>query len=347
MTGLGSLEDKYSARKRFYDQPKEPASVNAVKNPYVDFYRLGRTGQIITEFRLHTGVCKTSVEIDQITDIHLNYCDAQDLRDEELAYTMQCRQWLANGESLESCAKALDAAQYADQIIITGDTLDYLSHGAEMLTKALIFSRFPEALIAVGGHDVTKEMQTGIPNRLDFDERLAYLASFWPHDIYYTSKNVGDSVIAVVLNCGGAKEGYYHECQIDPLSRDIERARREGKILLLFQHEPISTGNPADTEVNELWHTANVDRNFYDAPFLCGRPGQNDPATDAVYKLITENADVVRGLFCGHYHSAFYMEIQASRPGADGERIPAVIPQYLAVANPCGRCGIVTRIIID
>lgn len=346
MTVFPTPEEKRAAREAFYDQPKGPVSDKAVKNPHVEFYRLGRTGQNITEYRLHSGLGKTPVEIDQITDIHLNYCDAQDMQDEELAYTVQCRHWLANGESLEPCAKALDAAQYADQIVITGDTLDYQSHGAEMLTKALIFTRFPDALVAVGGHDVTKEMQTGLPNRLTLEERLAAAAAIWPHDLYYVSKDVGDSVIAVVLNCGG-REGHYHECQTEPLKRDIERARAEGKIILLFQHEPVSTGNPADTAVDALWVTAHEDRNFYDGPSLCARPGQQDPATDAVYRIITENADVIRGLFCGHYHSAYYTEIHASRPGRNGERIPAVIPQYVALGNPYGRCGNVTRIIVE
>ena len=44
---------------------------------------------------------------------------------------------------------------------------------------------------------------------------------------------------------------------------------------------------------------------------------------------MTHNADVIRGIFCGHWHSDFYTEILAETP--DGKK--TVIPQYVLTGN--------------
>ena len=71
-----------------------------------------------------------------------------------------------------------------------------------------------------------------------------------------------------------------------------------------------------------------------------------DEATEKVYSLITENADVIKGYFCGHRHSAFYTEIKASYKDEKGIH-DAVIPQWVEPGNPyLNHAGIVTRIIV-
>lgn len=71
--------------------------------------------------------------------------------------------------------------------------------------------------------------------------------------------------------------------------------------------------------------------NFYSFPAV-GHPDSADEATMKVYKLITENADVVKGIFCGDYHNAHYTEILASYVDVDGKKQDTVIPQYVTEA---------------
>ena len=62
--------------------------------------------------------------------------------------------------------------------------------------------------------------------------------------------------------------------------------------------------------------------------------------------LITENADVIKGFFCGHRHSAFYTEIKATYTDEKGIH-NATIPQWVEPGNPyLNHVGMVTRIII-
>ena len=69
--------------------------------------------------------------------------------------------------------------------------------------------------------------------------------------------------------------------------------------------------------------------------------------TDRVCKLIFENADVIKGIFCGHHHSAFCTSVYATYCDESGVH-SAKIPQIVAPGNPyLGHCGIVTRIIIN
>ena len=50
------------------------------------------------------------------------------------------------------------------------------------------------------------------------------------------------------------------------------------------------------------------------------------------YDLICSSADVIKGIFCGHLHSAYYNEILASYTDDNGKH-DAVIPQISYAAN--------------
>ena len=267
-----------------------------------------------------TGKGGEPVRIVQITDVHFNLCDEQDMRDEELARTFEHRHWLANGASAVSAERAMNAAKGADQIIVTGDTLDYLSHGAQVMTEKYIWGVDPDALICLGGHDYTKEMQTGVPNTLPAEERLAMCASFWRHDIHYTSRTLGDKVTVVCVNNNGA----YPACAVEPFLADIADARKNGRIILIFGHEPISTFNPADRAVSPIHRYDPYELDYY-AYKGCPEKEWDEPTT-AFINAIRENADVVKGIFCGHEHSAYYTEVIA----ADGTKIP----QHVLEGNP-------------
>lgn len=331
------------ARDWFYAQPQQQVPAFTACEA-VRAYRLAHTGQYIVELNIATPRGGEVIEIDQITDVHLNVIAVEDDGDEEVQGTKLCRLWNREGESILSIIRAMDVAQYADQTVLTGDTLDYLSQGAMRMTRRHILRRDPQVLMAVGRHDLTKQMQTGLPNRRSLEEREALLSELWPHDIYYHAADVGDRVICVALN---NSQGRFLPCQCAPLQADMERARAQGRILLAFMHEPIAT-HDGRGDIETLWHMPGTSplANFSGAGIIGAKPDE-DEATRTVYELLTENADVVRGVFCGHMHSAFYTEIVASQPDASGQRQAARIPMWVAPGNAyCGHAGIVTRIFV-
>lgn len=289
-------------------------------------YRLGEDGVFVREAVFDSGKNDGDPAVlIQLTDLHFNLCTAADESDEEVMYTKQCRKWNADGVSARSAERAMRYAAPFDQTIVTGDSLDYLSKGAEELMRKYVFDADPNVLAALGGHDVTKQMQTGIRDKTPAAERYAELSRFWIHDISYVSRVIKNKVMAVVLDNGAHS---YSEGQAGRLDADIRTAREKGYIMLIFQHEPVSTGDPADTDVpairrNDPWS--------YDLYNCLGHGASG--ATEAVYRLITENADVVRGLFCGHLHSDFYSEVKASYAAADGSVVKTVVPQYILTGN--------------
>ena len=57
-----------------------------------------------------------------------------------------------------------------------------------------------------------------------------------------------------------------------------------------------------------------------------------DAVTREVYELITHSADVIKGIFAGHFHSDIHLDIRASTP--DGT--PTAIPQFISTALAYG-----------
>ena len=328
-------------KRRFWDSPTERITGDD-DAPHKSLFRHTETGIYYRIHRITTGRSKAPIEIDQITDVHFNYCNETDLRNEELADTVQCRKWLAGAASVQGIRNALKMARLADQIVITGDTLDYLSEGAMELTQKEIWDVVPDALICPGGHELTREMQTGKPDREPLEARRAVLESFWKHDMYYTSRVLGNTVMVCAMDnsCG-----LYLPCVAERLREDIRRAREMGWILLLFQHEPIDTGRPEDEACPTLWE---CDGKVYNFRYCIGSARRNtDKSTAEVLSLIRENGDIIRGIYCGHLHSAYYTEIPAFYT-EDGEKKETVIPQYVLEGNPYnGQSGHVLRIIVE
>ena len=67
-------------------------------------------------------------------------------------------------------------------------------------------------------------------------------------------------------------------------------------------------------------------KNFYNGMRL-GNKGTD--ANKTVYNMIINNADVGKGVFAGHKHSDFYLEIL----GTNSNGRPAIIPQYVTTAT--------------
>ena len=64
---------------------------------------------------------------------------------------------------------------------------------------------------------------------------------------------------------------------------------------------------------------------------MVGKPSDKGTgsATEQVYNLITNNGDIIKGVFNGHMHNDYYTEILAKT--ASGE--DTVIPQYTMTAS--------------
>ncbi len=305
-------------------------------------YKLDSMGVYVHEMKIKgvtSNVNKT--EIIHITDVHLNAVNTDDENDEEVMYTRQCRHWNADGESIDTLKKAMGYAGKYDCTVITGDTMDYLSCGAMELMQKYIWDVDPECIVTLGGHDLTKQMETGMEDKLPLEERQSILEKFWKHDMYYYSKIINDNVMIIQLDNGCRK---YWDFQIPKLQRDLETARENGYTVLIFQHEPISTGKEEDVQCKSyyVWDNCVGVRNFYDK--CVGYEPISDEATMTVYNLITQNADIVRGVFCGHYHTCFNTEIKGSYTDSEGNLHSKNIPQRMLECNVYGGLGHVLKI---
>ena len=234
----------------------------------------------------------------------------------------------------------------SDQTIVTGDILDYLSYGAQELTQKHLFWRDSNLLAAIGGHEVTRVMQGVVPDTTTKESRLEILKSFWCNDIFYESRILGNRVIAVVMDNGSS--GTYTEDQFNRLKSDLEYARRNDLIVLIFQHEPLCTANPAETEVPFVRPCdPSGSRNFF-KDFVGGvwvREHLKDEWSMRTHDLIRQSSDVIKGVFCGHRHSDFYTEILGI--AADGVPDGTVIPQYVLTATVYENLGHIMKITID
>ncbi len=272
------------------------------------------------------------INILQLTDVHLNCMNARDVMEKRpcIVSTREFREFCRDGgrKAIFNNINAMKLAAEYDQVVITGDILDYLTWGSIDLVEEVIWKTCPDALLALGGHDITRVMQGKVPDDTTLESRREILKKVWRHDIDYVSKVLGDKVRIVVLNNG---ESRYFACQGEMLAEDIQKARENGEMILIFQHEPLCTYNEKEKNV-EFIHTndRSSSHDFYDN--YVGNPS-DDEVTKNVYRIITENADVIKGVFCGHLHCDVYTEIKASYIGAGGKRRETIIPQYVLTGN--------------
>ena len=302
----------------------------------LDTYVYGNIGDVyIRETVIESRKPDTDpVEIVQISDTHFNLVNEYDLAEANpsVMSTKIYRTWLANGSSQPNAIRAMEYARYSDQTVITGDILDYLSYGCKELTVKNLFRKDTDILACLGGHDITRVMQGLVADPTTYESRIEWLKTFWPHDLYYASKVVKEKVLCVVLDNGTGK---YFEEQAVKLAADIEKARRENLVILIFEHEPLCTRNPEDHEIHPfLSYAADGLTNSFDNDCI-GKEGTSG-ATLTVYDLIRHNADVVRGVFCGHYHGDYITHILGSYTDESGNTVEKTIPQYILTANAYG-----------
>jgi len=319
-------------KQEFFAQEK--VKVDAVKeNPYFNVYRLKDTNQIIAEVNIESGLGGDTVELAQMTDLHLNYVIEEDYDDEEVMATFKVRKYVAGGAAAIAAENFFDAAQYADQTVLSGDILDYFTHGSVKLFKEYCLDRDRELMFCPGTHDFARFVQVKLTEKLSVAERLRLLQDVCIRNIHYDSKVIKDKVIVVTLD----NSYHFYDDQAVLLKADIERARRENKVIIMFYHEPLSTLDEKQSNVEPLWELYQGARNFYSGKNIrCSAEDINDKDR-GVFDLILNSSDVIKATFCGHYHSMFYSELLCP----DGNRIP----QYVAPgSNYEDLCGIVTWI---
>ena len=321
--------------------------MNIVKNIYkskngTDDINIIDNGMYIRDVLLDLDIGRKIV-IGHISDLHFNHCNEQDFAENDpvLMSTYQNRTWLAGGETAFLADKCFDFFKDADQVILNGDTLDYLSYGCMEIMQREVWDKHPDALATLGGHEFSRNMQGKIPDTTPWADKAGRLQSFWPHDIFYFSRVIKEKIMVIGLLNDGAR---FYEGQKEKLEKDILKARENGYKILLFAHEPISSHleKYSNFTVDSLMLRGDISgfpidfRNRFAGRKNC------DPQTLEVYSLIVNNADVIKAFFAGHLHNDLYLETGAKNPdGSD-----AVIPQYVNNCTAGDLAGHVMRITI-
>lgn len=280
----------------------------------------------VREAHFDSGKGGEPVIIGQFTDPHFNYLNDEDFAEAHpsVMSSYEHRIWLRDAKTVGVVQRCLEFCKDYDQTIITGDVLDYLTHGAVELMHKVIWDKYPDTIITTGNHEFSRTCEGKVEDTSPLSERVEILKKAWRHDLFYYSRLIRDKVIVVSLDDG--RDRFSRE-QYEKLEADIKRARENGYIILLFMHEPLCTYNPLEKAVDSLVILTNDDRNHCDMNFCdtaVGNPG-SDEDTKAVHSLITHSPDVIKGVFTGHFHTNFYTEIIAKNPdGTD-----TVIPQYV------------------
>ena len=313
----------------YFSQPKTDIAGSA-SEPNMHIFQLGENGIMFRYAEFDTGRGGEPIEILHSTDFHLNCLNARDCIEQLpcIKSTREFRLGFRDGSTVPNTMRTMEISKFFDQTVITGDTLDYITWGTFDLMDELVWNKNKDVLVALGGHDITRVMQGKVPDDTTLESRYEILKKFWRHDVYYASRVLGDKVRVVVLNNGQSR---YFDFQAKKLEADILDARKHGHIILIFQHEQICTHNPKETEAGPIRiNDGSGSRDF------CSRfigSADSDEETMMTYRLIAENADVIKGVFCGHWHSDFYTEIAASYINENGEKTETFIPQYVLTGN--------------
>lgn len=299
-------------------------------------YDSGYNGLKTRDFNIKVGETGHHVTLIQLTDLHIGLCNEADKdnvtlmgKDGEKNGTYYKRTWPNQNDvkrNLTSALKYFDNLK-ADQLVITGDALDYLSYGGLAFLREKIWDPYKgKVLIAPGNHELVQKMGGDVAESLTVAKRTKMLQDGWDHDLYYTSRVLQDKVMIIQMDNGlddrdeVAKPHFgklFHEEQVAKLTADLELARKNRYVVLLFMHSPIGTGNPDDKEVKLTYDPnpestkdgVNKTQNLYEN-VAAGTPNNGDSAASAaIWNLIYENSDIVAAVFAGHVHGDFYSEI--------------------------------------
>ena len=315
------------------------------KNPDTYLYKLKENGLIIHRVFIDVGV-KEEKNILLISDIHLSNWNLMDFEEKNpiiLETIDKRRSTFKREDTLLNVERIMNYAHLFDKVIVAGDTIDYLTWGAIDYIQRYIYNKRHDALVLLGNHDTRRAMGHSMLDPSTLASREEMIKTVIKTDLYYHSEIIGGKTLVIGLNNGEAK---YTPWQYKKLFRDLEMARKNSLSVLIFQHEPICTYNENEKEVMPIYISSpgsyNTGKNFYDNPDRAGS-SMSDGDTMRLYRLITENADIIKGVFCGHWHNEAYTEIVGSYV-KNGIKIQKTIPQYVtdAVAYDNGHMMIIT-----
>ncbi len=331
-------------KQEFFNQERLPVD-NAREDENVVSYQLKDTHQVICELTVESKKGGAPVDVAIMADTHVHVVSEKDDNDEEVQLSSKCRGMIFRHPS---CFKALEnavkAAEYCDFAVIAGDVIDYLTYGALDYAKELFFDRLPNIICTPAIHDVTKHNMTNLTDKLPYEERLNILKEYWPNDLRYASSVIGDRAVLVGLD-NDTTEHYFEE-QIEKLKAEIEKARKDNNIIFIFQHTAIATGKEEDKEAPNFFVNRFEVSNVYDRR-LIGNPEHTNETDKKMIELITSNADVIKGIFCGHFHDGNHTKLPAYYIDENGVKQETYIDQYIVSSTPyCLPHGVITRLII-
>ena len=268
----------------------------------------------------------------QLSDLHINHLNNKDFIDnrQTVLSFYRNRNHGINGAFAKLAERALAYADaVADQVIVTGDTLDNMNEGAFDITKRLIWSRYPNIISTTGNHEWTERSVGKVAEVLTKDEMQQRLQEDSTHDVLYSMKLMNGVMLIQMDNASGNNgEGYgYEQSQIDSLTRDLAIAKENNYTVLLFQHVPLKEDEPHDPS------GVNDNAKYYnEIKTPTSTPTTNKTTTGycnaEMIELIKNNSDVIKAIFCGHEH----FTVDTTVGG---------IPQYLAASNQYdGGCAV-------
>ncbi len=324
--------------KEFFEQ-KSTDLVGSAANPNTHLYKL-EDGTVVHRVYFDTKKGGEEKNILFIADTHLTTWNLKDFEEKNpviLETIDKRRSSFRREDALLNTEKFMNWSTMFDKTIVGGDLIDYLTWGGLEYIQRYFYDKNPDTLLLLGSHDTSRitgyKSEIGDPTTLESREEM--VQNVLKTDIFYHSEIFADRVMLIALNNGQHK---YYDFQVEKLKADIEKARKENLDIFIFQHEHMATNNPAEKRINVLYENLNWAFNihehvldFCDSPYKIGGPGTEGPTLE-VYNLIRENADVIKGVFCGHWHNEAYTEIVGSYINENGERKEKMIPQYIVTA---------------
>ena len=334
---------KVGSTTQSWQDTEGSAAIEEIEN--TDFYELNNGLRVREVVYTLWGDNRKSIDIIQVGDTHLNYVNDKDWMEQSncILATYKGRVSNRNGSSVLTINRFMEYASFFDQTVITGDIMDYFSWGCAEMVQKLIVDKDPNVLFAIGNHEPAIHMQSvdHICNTEDSLEAVhERLSTFWPNSTKYASRilknDEGKDMVMLVVMDNEAHQYLWEEIY-EGLKADIEKAREKNLKILIFEHCPISTRG-GEAEDYYSWFYKEGDTSGFDAAknkteIDLGKReagSTNSELDKRVYNLIVNNADVVRGVFCGDYHNFMYTEIKGSS-GVDNTEM--MIPQYISTAN--------------
>jgi hypothetical protein len=237
--------------------------------------------------------------------------------------------WRKDNANLENFQRTLSAAaKDSDLIVVTGDLYNYYSQGNMETLKEHLFDKYSNAIATLGNHDVDRQPNDcTLEDPVSYDELRATIAAGWGNDITYVSQIIKDKVMVIALDNGSS---HFFAEQVPLLTADLQKARENGYVVLLFYHIPLLTG---DADHNNMQCDSKYGTGGWSFGTEVGHNmiGKYSIGADKeIYDLITNNGDIIYGAFCGHVHGDYYTEIRAKTAAGEDVRIPQYAIQGVA-----------------